>query len=182
MQRAARSRRSQQHSANTRGTRKHVGPGGFPSADSKGKRVFQTREYRPQDKPKAHPPHQHVFGKNKPGTSAEILVQWEKTKAQEKAAAGKTSATVFTVLPLWLPALMFAKAVDKQTEKKKLPTDTAVDRKRISQLASQLTENTGRQFYELVAACPARSFDSEAALRRKTDHMMPHVEARIPAS
>ena len=52
-----------------------------------------------------------------------MLVQWERIKEGERAVERKAqgSGTVFKDLPPRLPALMFAEAVWKQIEKKRLP-------------------------------------------------------------
>ena len=125
--------------------------------------------------------HPHVFGTGKADNSAEVIEVWEKVKAGEKAAAGKTESTLFKKLPPRLPALMFAEEVAKRIEKQKLPADGVLDEFRVTQLAAGLTEGTaGRQLYELVAACRARGLDPESALRKECDRVMSDVEARVP--
>src|SRR5690606_24346102 len=47
--------------------------------------------------------HPHVFGNNKVATSDQVLEVWEKVKAGEKAAAGKTESKLFKQLPPRLP-------------------------------------------------------------------------------
>ncbi|HQY07035.1 MAG TPA: MazG family protein [Lacunisphaera sp.] len=124
--------------------------------------------------------HPHVFGTGKAANSAEVIEVWEKVKAGEKAAAGKTESTLFKKLPPRLPALMFAEEVAKRIEKQKLPAAGVVDEGRVTQLVAGLTEGTvGRQLYELVAACRSRGLDPESALRKECDRVMHHVEARI---
>lgn len=126
--------------------------------------------------------HPHVFGENKVDTSAQVIEVWEKVKAGEKAAAGKTESTVFKKLPPRLPALMFAEDVAKRIEKNKLPADGAMDQARIARLAADLTtELAGRQLFELAAACRLRGIDPETALRKETDRVMREVEARVAA-
>jgi NTP pyrophosphatase (non-canonical NTP hydrolase) len=72
--------------------------------------------------------HPHVFGTGKAANSAEVIEVWEKVKAGEKAAAGKTESTLFKKLPPRLPALMFAEEVAKRIEKQKLPADGRLGR------------------------------------------------------
>src|SRR5665213_2578490 len=71
--------------------------------------------------------HPHVFGENRLGTAAEVVVQWEAIKATEKPRAETAAAPVFKALPPQLPALMLAEALAKQIEKKRLPAAGAVD-------------------------------------------------------
>jgi MazG family protein len=123
--------------------------------------------------------HPHVFGDNKLETSEQVLVQWDAIKAQEKA--GKPAQEkVFKELPPRLPALMFAEAVWKQIEKKKLPADGVVDTARIGQLGQELTDaELGRRLFELAAAARAKGLDPEGALRLHATQVMRDVENRI---
>ena len=123
--------------------------------------------------------HPHVFGKNRLGTAAEVVVQWEAIKAGEKARA----ATVFKALPPQLPALMLAEAIAKQIEKKRLPAAGAVDAPRIGALAAELDdESLGRRLFELAAAARAKGLDPEGALRRHAGRVMRTVEQNARAS
>src|SRR5829696_1788172 len=87
--------------------------------------------------------HPHVFGTGKLETSEQVIVEWERIKATEKKH-GPSSAEpkVFKDLPPRLPALMFAEAIWKQIEKKKLPVDNAVDVARVRKLAHELNEES----------------------------------------
>mgnify|MGYP002359184991 CR=1 FL=1 len=124
--------------------------------------------------------HPHVFGTGRADNSAEVIEVWEKVKATEKAAAGKTESTVFKKLPPRLPALMFAEEVAKRIEKQKLPAAGAFDQARVDSLASSLTEaDVGRQLFEIAAACRARGLDPEGALRKECDRVMREVEAKV---
>ena len=129
--------------------------------------------------------HPHVFAEGKLDTSEQVLVQWEQIKAVEKAKAGQASATpgVFKELPPRLPALMFAEAVWKQIEKKKLPVEGLADTAQVSALGQHLTEESlGRMLFEIVAASRARGLDPEAALRLHATKLMRHVEQRVQSS
>ena len=126
--------------------------------------------------------HPHVFGANKVETPAQVIEVWEKVKAQEKAAAGKTPSKVFKELPPRLPALMFAEDVWKQIEKKQLPADTVVDVAQIQALGRHLDEPTlGRILFEITAAARAKGLDPEGALRKETDRVIRDVEAKVGA-
>ena len=126
--------------------------------------------------------HPHVFGENKVDSSAQVLEVWEKVKAGEKAAAGKTESTVFKELPPRLPALMYAEAVWKQIEKKPLPAAGVVDTEQIAALGRHLDEETlGRMLFEITAAARARGLDPEGALRKETDRVTRVVAAKVDA-
>jgi XTP/dITP diphosphohydrolase/tetrapyrrole methylase family protein/MazG family protein len=126
--------------------------------------------------------HPHVFGPDKLQTSDQVLVQWDQIKAQEKAATGRTESALFKPLPPRLPALMFAEAVDKQIEKKKLPVDGTLDQVEVTRLAEGLDDAVaGRKLFELVAACRRRGIDPEGVLRNECDRVMRDVETKVGA-
>lgn len=123
--------------------------------------------------------HPHVFGDGRADNSAEVIEVWEKVKAGEKAAAGKTESTLFKPLPPRLPALMFAEAVLKQIEKKRLPAEEIAPP---ADPGSGLDEaRAGRLLLALVRACRHGGIDPEAALRQECDRVMRAVEARVGA-
>ena len=126
--------------------------------------------------------HPHVFGTNKVDTSAQVLEVWEKVKAGEKAAAGKTESTLFKQLPPRLPALMFAEEVAKRIEKKQLPAEGVFDTAQVKSLGARLDEAMlGRMLFELTAAARVKGLDPEGALRKESDRVMREVEAQVNA-
>lgn len=128
--------------------------------------------------------HPHVFGTGKLDTAEQVIVEWEKIKATEKKHGPVPAAGgVFKELPPRLPALMFAEAVWKQIEKKKLPAENAVDVAQVQALGRQLDEATlGRMLFELTAAARAKGLDPEGALRLHATRVMRDVEARTQAA
>jgi MazG family protein len=122
--------------------------------------------------------HPHVFGARRLGTSAEVLVEWEKIKATEKKLGPVPSATaIFKDLPPRLPALMFAEAIWKQIEKKQLPVAGVVDVAQVEALSRQLDEPLlGKLLFELAAAARSRGLDPEGALRLYATRIMANVE------
>lgn len=123
--------------------------------------------------------HPHVFGDGRADNSAAVIEVWEKVKAAERAAAGKTESAIFQPPPR-LPALMFAEAVWKQMEKKQLSAAGVVDTARVAALGRRLDEATlGRRLFELAAAARARGLDPEGALRKECDRVMHDAEARV---
>ena len=126
--------------------------------------------------------HPHVFGANKVDTSAQVMEVWEKVKAGEKAASGKTESTLFKQLPPRLPALMFAEEVAKRIEKKQLPADGIVDLAQVKSLGARLDEAAlGRMLFEITAAARVKGLDPEGALRKESDRVMREVETRVAA-
>ena len=128
--------------------------------------------------------HPHVFGTGKLETSEQVIVEWEKIKATEKKhGPAANAAALFKELPPRLPALMFAEAVWKQIEKKKLPADETVDVAQVRALGAQLDEATlGRMLFELTAAARAKGLDPEGALRLHATKVMRDVEERAQAA
>ncbi len=126
--------------------------------------------------------HPHVFGTGKLDTSEQVIAEWEKIKATEKKH-GPAASGLFKELPPRLPALMFAEAVWKQIEKKKLPADEAVDVAQVRAVGAQLDDATlGRMLFELTAAARAKGLDPEGALRLHATKVMRVVEqAAAPA-
>jgi XTP/dITP diphosphohydrolase/tetrapyrrole methylase family protein/MazG family protein len=125
--------------------------------------------------------HPHVFGEGKLGTSEEVLVQWEQIKAQEKKH-GPVPSKLFKDLPPRLPALMFAEAVWKQIEKKKLPAEGIVDAAQVAAVGRNLDEATlGRMLFELAAASRAKGLDPEGALRLHAEKVMAALEKKTTA-
>lgn len=124
--------------------------------------------------------HPHVFGDGKLDTSDQVVTQWEKIKAAEKKnGPAANAAGVFKDLPPRLPALMFAEAVWKQIDKKRLPSEGVVDRAQVDAVGAQLDEAAlGKMLFELTAAARAKGLDPEGALRLHTTKVMREIEAK----
>ena len=122
--------------------------------------------------------HPHVFGDQRLGDSEAVLVQWEKIKNEEKAAAGRSEQTKLKPLPPALPALLFANDVFKQLQKRGLLQSAPVDGEAVAKLAGGLDEAAaGRRLFELAAACRLAGIDPEAALRRHARNVVDAVES-----
>ena len=107
--------------------------------------------------------HPHVFGTGRADNSAEVIEVWEKVKAGEKAAAGKSESTVFKQLPPRLPALLFAEEVAQRITKNNLPAVGVMNEARTARLANELSEESaGRRLFELAAACRQRGIDRKS--------------------
>ncbi len=128
--------------------------------------------------------HPHVFGSDNGGvdTSDKVITQWDQIKLQEKAAKGVAPGKekLFKDLPPRLPALMFAEAVWKQIEKKKLPHDGVVDDAKVREIASGLDDAAlGRMLFEIAASARLRGLDPEGALRLHAMGVMDAVEKKM---
>jgi len=127
--------------------------------------------------------HPHVFGTGKLETSEQVIAEWEKIKATEKKHGPAPHASkVFKELPPRLPALMFAEAVWKQIEKKRLPAEGIVDQQQVEALGRQLDQaSLGKMLFELTAAARAKGLDPEGALRLHATRVMHAIEAKVGA-
>ncbi len=126
--------------------------------------------------------HPHVFGDGRADNSAQVIEVWEKVKAGEKAAAGKTESTIFKQLPPRLPALMFAEEVVKRIAKNSLPAEGVINTAQVKALGQQLDAATlGRMLFEITAAARAKGLDPEGALRLETTRVMQAVERQVDA-
>ena len=104
-------------------------------------------------------------------------MEWDRIKAQERAARGETRAPVFKALPPRLPALMFAEAVWKQLRKAGLAAPGA-DPARVAAAAEGMDDSAlGRRLFELAAAARERGLDPEGALRRHASAVMEDAAA-----
>lgn len=124
--------------------------------------------------------HPHVFGGEALQTSDQVISQWEKIKATEKKHGPVAIDSVFKHLPPRLPASMFAEAVWKQIDKKRLPAEGIVDAAQIKALGRQLDEETlGRMLFELTAAAREKGLDPEGALRLHATKVTAAIDQRV---
>jgi XTP/dITP diphosphohydrolase/tetrapyrrole methylase family protein/MazG family protein len=120
--------------------------------------------------------HPHVFGNANIEDSSAVLEQWDAIKAKEKKR-GPEQKGLFKDLPRQLPALLFAKSVFKQLQKLDLDASAFVDKAGIEKTAENLNEeNTGRQLFEIAAACRLKGIDPESALRRHAQNIIDQLE------
>ncbi len=120
--------------------------------------------------------HPHVFGELRLKDSDAVLQQWDAIKAGEKKN-GPTGEGLFKRLPPQLSALLYAREIFKQIEKKQLPAAGCVNRENIAALAEGLDEaEAGRRLFELAAACRVAKIDPESALRRHARAVTEQVE------
>lgn len=123
--------------------------------------------------------HPHVFGEESAGNPAEVLVHWERIKAEEKRERGEKPG-LFKDLPPLLPSLLYARDVYKQLVKKDLLSASGIERERVRAEAENLVEDeAGRRLFELAAACREAGIDPESALRRYSNEICRDVEDQI---
>ena len=119
--------------------------------------------------------HPHVFGTGqKLGSADAVVQQWEQIKAQEK---GTKTSMLFKQLPKSLDALLVARELWKQIQKKQLIVESVVNREAITEEAKNLDEQkAGEKLFKLVAACRDAGIDPESALRRFTSQVKENAE------
>lgn len=121
--------------------------------------------------------HPHVFGSSKMLSSEDALSQWDKIKAAERKR-GPKQVGKFKDLPLQLPALMYAKDVYKQIQKKTMPVGDLIDQTAIEATSKSILkkESVGKQLFEIAAACHSRGIDPESELRRYVQNVVDTLE------
>lgn len=125
--------------------------------------------------------HPHVFGPDDLNLkdSNAVLKKWDEIKATEKKNGKQLEGKVFKHLPPVLPALLRARDVYKQIQKKELDPRELANKKSIASKAESMTElSAGRELFELAAACREAGIDPESALRRYANHIVESIEER----
>ncbi len=122
--------------------------------------------------------HPHVFGTgDKLDTPDAVVKQWEQIKLKEKA---QKPVGVFKDLPPSLNALLTAREVWKQIQKKQLSAGDLVNSQEVKTKAEGLTEAAaGRLLFTLVAACRDAQIDPDSALRRYTQKVQATAEGKV---
>lgn len=122
--------------------------------------------------------HPHVFGDDEGGDSDAVLKKWDEIKAAEKKL-GPVQKGIFKDLPKQLPALMYAKDVYKQIQKKNIDVAGLFEHAAVEATADTFDDEValGKQLFELSAACRLRKIDPESALRRYTQNIVDTLES-----
>ena len=123
--------------------------------------------------------HPHVFGPDDLDLqdSAAVLKKWDEIKAAEKKNGNQPEGRIFKNLPPALPALLRARDVYKQIQKKELDLGGQLDRDKIESSAENLTEESaGKALFEIAAACRVAGIDPESALRRYSNQIVDSFE------
>jgi MazG family protein len=134
--------------------------------------------------------HPHVFGDVQADTADEVLANWEKLKAKEKAGRGLLDG-----LPRNLPALLRSQRIGEKVERVGFDwPNVAGSRAKVSEELSeldeaiargdsqQIEEELGDTLFALVNLARHVKVDAEGALRRTADKFarrFKHVEARV---
>lgn len=122
--------------------------------------------------------HPHVFGDESLADSEAVLSRWEDIKAAEKKQ-GPQPESSFKHLPSQLPALIYAREIEKQIAKKNLPANGLLDITQIEAHSNGLTEaEAGAKLFTIVAACRRAGIDPESALRRHATEIKETVATR----
>ena len=138
--------------------------------------------------------HPHVFGQISVRDAAEVLLNWEQIKKEEK----KERTSLLDGVPKDLPALMGASKMQQKAAKAgfdwadigpvwgKLDEEIAELKQAIQQKDTAHTEEElGDVLFSVVNLARFLKVDAETALRRtngKFKHRFSHVEARVKAS
>jgi MazG family protein len=134
--------------------------------------------------------HPHVFGDVEARTSDEVLANWEKLKAKEKAGRGLLDG-----LPRNLPALLRSQRIGEKVERVGFDwPDVAGSRAKVTEEireldeaiasgdAAAIEEELGDALFALVNLARHVKVDAEGALRRTADKFakrFKHVENRV---
>ena len=124
--------------------------------------------------------HPHVFGPDDLDLkdSSAVLEKWDEIKASEKKNGKQPEGKVFKSLPPQLPALLRARDVYKQIQKKDLDPGELADKGEIEASSAALDEaSAGKQLFELAAACRVAGIDPESALRRYANQIVDSIES-----
>jgi uncharacterized protein YabN with tetrapyrrole methylase and pyrophosphatase domain len=120
--------------------------------------------------------HPHVFGDKSLADTDAVLVQWEAIKAQEKRDRAQPEPFLKN-LPPRLPALIFARDLYKQLQKKEALLEGGINPEMVKECAAGLTEERlGEELFLWSAAARAAGIDPESALRRYADRVRKKVE------
>ena len=125
--------------------------------------------------------HPHVFGPDKLDLkdSTAVLKKWDEIKATEKKNGKQNEGKVFKHLPPQLPALLRARDVYKQIQKKDLDSGHLANKEAVASKADSLSEaSAGKELFELAAACRVAGIDPESALRRYANQIVDTIEER----
>ena len=124
--------------------------------------------------------HPHVFGgeDERLQTSDEVIDRWELIKASEKKdGRSESPRKMFKDLPPQLPALLFARSVFKQAQKKELEEWGDWDQDLTRESGKKVSEEeVGKSLFELVGACKIAGIDPESALRRFATQQVSKLE------
>lgn len=126
--------------------------------------------------------HPHVFGSKelRLKDSASVLEKWDEIKAAEVRHGKRRGDKLFDNLPPVLPALLYARDVYKQIQKKDLDASETLDVEVIGKNASAVTEESaGKALFEWAAACRLSGIDPESALRRYSNKVIDSLEGKL---
>jgi tetrapyrrole methylase family protein/MazG family protein/ATP diphosphatase len=126
--------------------------------------------------------HPHVFGEQKFGSAGEVLENWDKLKAGERAASGKSEKSKDSILaevPVHFPALLEAQKVTKKAAKvgfdwpsadqvfDKIAEEIGELRTAIAaQTSENIEEEVGDLLFAVVNLARKLNVDSETALNK----------------
>jgi tetrapyrrole methylase family protein/MazG family protein len=136
--------------------------------------------------------HPHVFGEVEVDGVGKVLQNWEKIKAAERDAEGKSGASLLDGLPGALPALIQAQEFQSRAarvgfdwpeiEGVLAKIQEEIDEVRRANNIEELTDEFGDLFFALVNLARWRNIDAESALRgtnRKFRNRFSYIEQKV---
>ena len=125
--------------------------------------------------------HPHVFGSARADSAGEVLRNWDQIKRGEEGR----EPGIFGDVPEMLPALLYARKVQRRASGSPAPSDLAsVERAREGLLALESAEGRDEQFdalgdalFDVVAVARRLHVDPELALRAAADRFQERVLA-----
>jgi len=136
--------------------------------------------------------HPHVFGDEVAGSAGEVLGQWERIKAQERAARGHGERSMLDGVPKSMPALAYAQAVAARAGRAGF--DFESDAAALAKLSEEIAElrdaesaalreaEMGDVLFMAAVNAARMGIDAEAALRGSNDRFarrFRHLEGAV---
>jgi MazG family protein len=160
--------------------------------------AFRLREVIERVSEKMIRRHPHVFGGDDAATSGEVLRNWEKVKAEERAAKGKDDASMLDSVHKGLPAVMEAFQLTTKVSRvgfdwpgaaealEKLDEEALELKDAVKQAGdpAAIAEEVGDLLFVAVNVARLTGVDPESALKaanRKFRRRFRHIEERLRA-
>jgi MazG family protein len=118
--------------------------------------------------------HPHVFGEAEARTAGEVLRNWDRIKREEE---GRGAGEPFADVPENLPALLYARKMQRRAASAGLAGDEASERMPEPELRDAAEQWIGEALFSLVDAARRLRVDPELALRAAADRFRDGLEA-----
>jgi len=118
--------------------------------------------------------HPHVFGEAEARTAGEVLLNWDRIKREEE---GRGAGEPFADVPENLPALLYARKVQRRAVSAGLESDEAQGRIADPEVRDAAERWLGEALFALVDLARRMRLDPELALRAAAQRFRDRVEA-----